>query len=210
MDRHNVIIDISRPIAPGMLAYPGDPSVALTQVSQAGAGGAAVSALHLGTHTGTHVDPPAHLMPGGATVDHLDLALLVGPALVVELTGVGAIGPEELTVVVPGGCTRLLLRTHQGELWQQPVPARGYRGLSAAAAGWLVAAGVRLVGIDYLSVDAPDALDLPAHRVLLTAGVVIVECLDLTTVAPGEYTLMCLPLPLVGGDGSPARAVLVR
>jgi arylformamidase len=205
-----VIIDITRPIAPGMLLYPGDPSVAVTPVSLAGEGEAAVSALHLGTHTGTHVDPPAHLLPGGATVDQLDLAMLVGPAHVVHLSGSGMITPDALAAVVPLGCTRLLLRTHAGELWQDRAPTAGYRGLSAAAAEWLVAAGVRLVGIDYLSVDAAEALELPVHRTLLTAGVVIVECLDLTMVAAGEYTLMCLPLRLIGGDGAPARAVLAR
>lgn len=205
-----MIIDITRPIAPGMLVYPDDPPVTLTPVSQAGREVAAVSALHLGTHTGTHVDPPAHLVPGGATVDHLDLGLLIGQALVVDIPGSGTIGPDELAAVVPRDCIRLLLRTHDGSLWKQREPAAGYRGLSAAAATWLVTACVRLVGIDYLSVDAAGAPELPAHRTLLTAGVVLVECLDLTTVAAGAYTLMCLPLRLAGGDGAPARAVLVR
>lgn len=205
-----MIIDITRPIAPGMHTYPGDPPVEVIPISTVAAGSAAVSALHLGTHTGTHVDPPSHLIGGGRSVDQLDLDVLMGPATVIDLPGVGPITQQELAAATPAWCARMLLRTHAGELWEGMEPRTGYRSLTQGTAEWLAAAGVRLVGIDYLSVDAADRPDLPAHRALLAAAVIIVECLDLRAVAPGDYTLACLPLRLQRGDGAPARAVLTR
>lgn len=193
-----------------MLVYPGDPEVRMSPVSAAGDGGAAVSALHLGTHTGTHVDPPAHLYHGAATVDALPLDVLVGPCVVVHLPGDGAITAAELAAAVPAGTKRVLLRTHDGELWAGREVRTDYRGLDAAAADWLVGHGVQLVGIDYLSIDPAEAADLPAHRALLEGGVVVVEGLDLRDAAAGEWGLLCLPLRLAGGDGAPARVVLTR
>lgn len=206
-----IILDITRPLTPGMAVYPGDPPVELMPIIHADVDGVAVSALHLGTHTGTHVDPPAHLLPGGTTVDQLSLATLVGAAQVVRLPGEdAAVQPGELATSVPAGCTRLLLRTRQAGAGRPAGIDSDGRGLSPAAAEWIVAAGIQLVGIDSLSIDDADAPQLPAHRILLTAGVVIVECLDLAAVEPGEYTLICLPLRLAGADGAPARAVLTR
>jgi arylformamidase len=213
------IIDVSQGVSDGMAVWPGDPAVAVSAVLRVAAGDPAnVSELRFGTHTGTHVDPPAHFFDGAPGADALALDVLLGDAVVADVAGPGgALGPADLGAVAPAGTTRLLLRTGG---------AFG-RALSAASAAWLVERGVRLVGIDGPSIEAPGAGagdgdgpgagpgaaaggPFPVHTTLLRAGVVIVEGLDLSGVAPGAYELVCLPLKLVGGDGGPARAVLIR
>ena len=194
-----MIIDISRPIGPETPAWPGDPAVVVEPLSRVEAGAvAAVSRLALGTHTGTHVDPPAHFLAGGATVDALPLDVLVGPAVVADLTAAGPIDAARLAAQVPGdGTSRVLLKTGAAD-----------GALTPEGAAWLVERGVRLVGADTLSIE-PETRDYPVHRILLGAGVVIVEGLDLSAAAAGRYQLLCLPLRISGGDGAPARAVLI-
>jgi arylformamidase len=210
------IVDITLPVGPDMLVWPGDPPVAVDPVARLDDGDPAnVSALRLGTHTGTHVDPPVHFLAGGATVDRLPLDALVGEAVVADLTGApGSVGPAELErLELPAGAARLLLKTANSALWHQPGPIAfpdRYVALSADGAAWLVERGVRLVGTDFLSIEERDAPGHPTHLTLLRAGVVILEGLDLYTVEPGVHTLVCLPLRIAGGDGAPARAVLVN
>jgi len=205
-------LDVTLPVQPGMPLYPGDPPVEVAPWLQRAAGDAFnVSRLRLGSHTGTHVDAPAHCLTGGAGVDVLPLDVLCGPAFVLDLVqrGGGAgesIGPEALEDVV-AGCTRLLLRTHDGSGWGQDTAAPG-AALTEAAAGLLLQRGVRLCGIDRLSL-APAEDPLPVHALLLGAGAVIVEGLDLRDAPAGACTLLCLPLKIAGGDGAPARVVLV-
>jgi len=193
-----MIIDISLPIGPDTPVWPGDPPVVVEPVARIGDGDPAdVSRLSCGTHTGTHVDPPAHFVSGGATVDALPLEVLVGPAVVAAFP----VGPINAAALEAGalteGCTRLLLRTGA---------ATG--SVTADGARWLVERGVRLVGADTLSIE-PETDSYPVHRTLLEAGVVIVEGLDLRAVTPGPYRLVCLPLRIAGGDGAPARVVLI-
>jgi arylformamidase len=193
-----MIIDISLPIGPDTPVWPGDPPVLVEPVARVDAGDPAdVSRLTLGTHTGTHVDPPAHFVPGAATVDVLPLDVLVGPAVVAQFTA-GPIDRAALeSLALPEGSTRLLLKTG------------GDAGaLTADGARWLVERGVRLAGADTLSIE-PASDRYPVHQILLGAGVVIVEGLDLADAAAGSYQLVCLPLRIVGGDGAPARAVLI-
>ena len=194
-----MIIDISLPIGPDTPVWPGDPPVLVEPVARVRDGDPAdVSRLTLGTHTGTHVDPPAHFLPGAVTVDALPLDVLVGPAVVAACTS-GPIDRAALEATgLPDGSARVLLKTGGDEGALTPDGAR-----------WLVDQRVRLVGADTLSIE-PEADDYPVHRVLLGAGVVIVEGLDLRAVSPGSYELVCLPLRIVGGDGAPARAVLMR
>lgn len=182
-----------------MAVWPGDPPVLVEPLSRVEAGDvAAVSRLALGTHTGTHVDPPAHFLAGGATVDQLPLDVLVGPAVVADLTGGGPIDAARLEALgLADGTVRLLLKTSATEGLLTP-----------DGAAWLVERGVRLVGADTLSIE-PATDNYPVHRCLLGAGVIIVEGLDLTAAAPGRYQLVCLPLRIAGGDGAPARAVLL-
>jgi arylformamidase len=193
-----MIIDISRPIGPDTPVWPGDPPVIVEPVARVEDGDpAAVSRLALGTHTGTHVDPPAHFFPGELAVDALPLDVLVGPAVVADLPA----GPLDRATFeslrLSDDPARLLLKTG------------GQSGaLTPDGAQWLVDRGIRLVGADTLSIE-PESTEYRVHRILLGAGVVIVEGLDLSAVSPGPYQLVCLPLRVVDGDGAPARAVLI-
>lgn len=207
------VVDLTLGVEHGGLVWPGDPPVEVEPWSLTARGDASnVSALRLGSHTGTHVDPPAHLLDGGMTVDRLPLDAMVGPATVVDLRGVrGPLADAHLDAALPEGpVERVLLRTDNSSLWDAPLDAvpPSWVALSEDAARWMVWRGVRLVGFDFLSVDALDAEGLPVHRVLLGAGVVLVEGLDLRAAEPGQHQLACLPLKLVGGDGAPARCVL--
>jgi arylformamidase len=194
-----VIIDISRPLSPATPVWPGDPPVIVQPVARVEDGDpAAVSRLALGTHTGTHVDPPAHFFPGEPAVDALPLDVLMGPAVVAQFDPGPIDGTALESTALPRGTSRLLLKTGGDAGAVTPDGAR-----------WLVERGVRLVGADTLSIE-PETRDYPVHRILLGAGVVIVEGLDLAPVAPGPYELVCLPLRIAAGDGAPARAVLIR
>jgi arylformamidase len=207
--------DISLALGPGTPAWPGDPPVTVAAASRIASGDPAnVSALGLGSHAGTHIDPPAHFLDGGVTADQVSLEALIGEAVVVEIPrATGAIGPEDIEGADLDGATRVLFKTGNSARWRgwgspERPEAEPWVGVSAEAARWLVDRGVALVGIDALSIEPPDSPGFPTHLTLLRAGVVIVEGLDLTGVPPGTYRLLCLPLRLEGGDGAPARAVL--
>lgn len=206
------IYDISLPISEALVVWPGDPPIRICQPSHLERGDlATVTRLDLGAHTGTHVDAPAHFVRGGAGVDTLDLEVLVGPAWVIHLPEAKAITADLLaTRAIPPGTERLLFRTRNSDRWARGEAAffEGFVGVTEDGARWLVERGVRLVGVDYLSV-APFADPAPTHEILLRAGVVAVEGLDLSGIEPGAYQLVCLPLKLVAGDGAPARAILM-
>jgi arylformamidase len=200
------ILDVSVPIRPGMTIWPGDPAVEV-QLAAAIADGAPanVTQLALGTHTGTHVDAPVHFFDGAGGVEALPLEALVGPCVVVDATtAAGDLGPEALADLAPG-TKRVLFKTPNSELWARDDFVEDFVALSNAGAEDVVRRGILLVGIDYLSIGGSEA-----HRTLLRAGVVPLESLDLRAVEPGAYTLLCLPLKLVGADGAPARTLLVR
>jgi arylformamidase len=207
-------IDISVPISSRIPIWPDNPGVALEPVQRIAAGGVAnVSGLSLGTHTGTHVDAPWHFLDDGPRVDELSLAQLVGPCEVVDVTA--AVKPADgvTAAVLQRACgsppaPRLLVRTGNSELWDGRGFSSEYSHLTPDAAEWIVAAGVRVIGIDYLSVERYKAPGAPVHRTLLGAGVIIIEGLNLAEVAPGSYELICLPLRVAGADGAPARVIL--
>jgi arylformamidase len=203
-------IDVSRPVRDGMIVFDGDPEVSIERISDIARGDLAnISRVELGTHTGTHVDAPLHFIGDGPGIDRLPLDVLVGPALVADARdALGDIDAAALAALdVPAGIERLLLRTRNEGLWERDAFTRDYVGVAADAAEALVEMGVRLVGIDYLSI-APSSDPAPTHRTLLGAGVVVVEGLDLRAAAPGRYDMVILPLRIEGGDGSPARALL--
>jgi arylformamidase len=196
------IIDISVPIRTGMVTYPGDPQVRLERWSSIAQGAPAnLSRLDFGVHSGTHVDAPLHFIVGAAGAEELSLDVLTGPCEVVTVEELDAAAVES----VPEGVERVLFKTPNSELWARDSFADEFLRLDGPAARALVERGVRLVGVDYLSVG-----DEEAHQTLLGAGVVPLEGLDLRRVEPGSYELHCLPLLLVGSDGAPARAVLIR
>lgn len=197
-----------------MLTWPSDPGVSIAPASRISAGKAAnVSELHCGTHTGTHIDPPLHFLDGGTPIDRIPLDALMGPAVVADLTSVKSdIGPEELeSLSLAPGVERLLFHTRNSEFWREESPefTEDYVAVTADGATWLVEHGIRLVGIDYLSVERRGTPGHPTHMTLLSAGVVIVEGMNLDGVDPGDYSLVCLPLKIVDGDGGPARALLL-
>lgn len=195
------IFDVSVPVQPGMVTYPGDPMVKLERVSAIADGAVAnISRLDFGVHTGTHVDAPLHFIDGAPGTDQLPLDVLVGPARVIEATSLDAEGLAETELA-----ERVLLKTSNSELWSRDDFADDFLSLTEDGARLLVERGVRLIGIDYLSVG-----DEGAHHALLEAGVVAIEGLDLRGVDPGEYQLVCAPLKLVGSDGAPARVFLLR
>lgn len=202
------IIDITVPLSPNLAVYPGDPPFSLDPVARVARGdGSNVSRITLGTHAGTHVDVPRHLRDDGASVDQVPLDLLAGRARVIELRDVAAIGRRELARLPVKGEERIILKTGNSLLWSQSGFRDGYASLTPEGAHYLVEAGTRLVGIDYLSIG-PFGNEAEVHRILLDAGILILEGLNLTGVEPGHYELLCLPLNIVGGDGAPARALL--
>lgn len=208
------IFDISLSISPDLPVWPGDPPVELKQIESMDAGAHAnVSRLNAGVHIGTHVDAPHHFLNDGRTIEQLSLDVLTGPCFVVQLPdGVEAITAEALDgMSFPEDTKRILFGTSNSRLW-----ARGetefqedFVAVTEDGAEWLVKHGIQLVGVDYLSV-APFGDSVPTHRVLLQAGVVVVEGLDLSAVPRGFYDLYCLPLKLHGAEGAPARAILTQ
>jgi arylformamidase len=203
------LIDISLPIREGMIVYEGDPGISVSSALSLDRGDPAnVSTLRLGSHTGTHVDAPLHFIPGGASVDTLDLDVLIGRALVAEVKTDRMIERAHLEALPLAGHTRVLLKTLNSALWDRGSFAREYVALAEDAARLLIERGVKLVGVDYLSIEAFGATGHPVHRTLLGAGLVILEGLDFRRVSPGVYELYCLPLRIAGGDGSPCRAIL--
>ncbi len=207
------IYDITLTISPNMPVWPGDPAVELTQVSFIDRGANAnVSHLSFGVHTGTHVDAPHHFLNDGRTVESLALDVLTGPCYVLRLDdGIASISADVLEAArLPEGVERLLFRTRNSTIWARGITEfqTDFVAVPLDGAEWLVRRGVKLVGVDYLSVS-PYKNSRPTHESLLKAGVVIVEGLDLSKVEQGFYELYCLPLKIAGADGAPARVVLV-
>jgi arylformamidase len=204
--------DISLTLRQRMPVYPGEPPPLLEPTSQMERGEPYnLSRLTIGTHTGTHIDAPRHFLPSGTSVDQIPVDLLVGPALVVQMAVEQEITAADLeAAAIPPGTERLLFKTRNSRLLDDDDFRRDFVYVTLDAARWLVERGVRLVAIDYLSVERMDAQPNIVHQTLLRAGVVIVEGADLRQVAPGPYLLACLPLKIEGADGSPVRAVLVE
>jgi arylformamidase len=206
-----MLFDVTLPLTDSLPTYPGDPAFELAAVKRIAEGASSnVSRLTLGTHAGTHVDAPRHFFDDGMDAAELPLDVLIGQARVVAIDAARAIEPSHLAPGAIGSATRLLLKTRNSTLWRSRDFRPDFSFLSEQGARRLVAAGVRLVGIDYLSIEEFKKPGAPAHRALLGAGVVIIEGLNLAGVEPGDYELYCLPLRLVGADGAPARVVLRR
>lgn len=206
------IYDVTFSVSERTPVYAGDPAVKIEAASRIENGDEAnVSRLCCGVHTATHVDAPAHFVEGGKRVDELDLEKLIGRCRVVEIENdslsIGAEHVESLENV-----ERVLFKTRNSNFWNEP--ETGFRTdftyVEPAAARILVEKNVKLVGIDYLSIEKFGSSDFATHVILLEKEVVIIEGLDLREVPAGEYELICLPLKYIGGagDGAPARTIL--
>jgi arylformamidase len=202
------IIDATRPMFTGMPVWPGDPPCHCGWSSRLPGDGFNAAELSFGAHTGTHMDAPLHVLEDGARIAEVPLATCLGITWVVDTGGAGALDAKWLAANLPHGCERLLLRTRawlDAERFPETWPA-----LTPDAARLLADRGVRLVGTDAPSPDPADAEDLPVHRILLGAGIPIIENLLLGDVPGGAYELIALPLRLTQADASPVRAVLVE
>jgi arylformamidase len=199
------------PISPNIPKWPGSPAIRLERNLNLELGDIANdTTINFSVHTGTHVDAPLHFLPDGSSVDQMSLEVVIGPAFVADLSDVEVITANILEkLALPANTQRLLLRTRNSHLWESEVQEfqKNFVALTADAAHWVVNHGIRLIGIDYLSIqrfgDEPET-----HVILLKSEVVIVEGLNLADVLPGEYDLICLPLKLQGVEGAPARVVL--
>jgi arylformamidase len=206
--------DISLTITPDLPTWPGDPKIVLERFSKMEEGASCnVTQISACVHIGTHVDAPYHFLGGQTkTVEQLPLNLLTGRTYVLHLPDeVDLITPEVLMrAVIPPRTRRLLFKTRNSALWagEDHRFHKDFVAISPAGAQFIVAHGIRLVGVDYLSV-APFGESKLTHEVLLQAGVVVIEGLNLSQVSQGRYSLYCLPLKSAGADGAPARAILI-
>ncbi|GAB4522250.1 MAG: cyclase family protein [Anaerolineales bacterium] len=204
--------DISLTISGDLPVWPGDPQVVLERVQRIEDGADAnVTRLAMSAHTGTHIDAPYHFIADGRRVHELDINMLMGRVFVLHLPDVSIITADALRhAEIPPRTRRLMFKTRNSNIWLRPSPEffEKYVALSADAAQYLVDRGVKVVGVDYLSV-APFDATRTTHEILLGAGVIVIEGLDLSSVSEGRYTMYCLPLKLAGADGAPARVVLV-
>ena len=205
------IFDISLAVASGGVVYPGNPEIRVEPQQEMAKGGSSnVSHLSFGSHTATHVDAPKHMIAGGAGIDRTPLDTLMGPAVLVAFgDDVMAVGEAQLRDKPLGGHTRVLLKTRNSGFIRDGQFHRDYTYLAPDGAAYLASLGVRLVGIDYLSIEQFHSGHHRTHKTLLERDIVIVEGLDLSEPPPGVYELRCLPLLLADLDGAPARAVLI-
>lgn len=208
------IFDVSVPVVNGGVVYPGNPEIRIEPHAELSRGASSnLSRVAFGSHTGTHVDAPRHFFEAGSTVDRLPLNALIGPARVLKMDddvmGVTAAHLERHDLT---GVERLLIRTRNSEFVARPGEAfrPDFTYLAPDGAELLASAGIKLVGVDYFSVEQFHSGHHRTHRTLLERGIVIVEGLDLSAIEPGEYAFCCLPLRLEGLDGAPARAVLMK
>ncbi len=208
-------IDITLPVRPGMLVWPGDEAVRVDRMRGVFIGdmerGDAynLSRLVMGLHAGTHLDAPLHFLRHGNDVTSLPLETAVGPCRVIEIAHRPVIDRRDLEPFSPREGERLIFKTrNSSSAWWREEFDGDYANLTPAAARYLAERGLLLVGIDYLSVAPWGEGTEEVHRALLEAGVWILEGLDLRGVEPGDYELLCLPLKVEKGEGAPARAIL--
>jgi arylformamidase len=201
--------DISRPLDENLPLWPSARPWRLA--GERDGRGVRSSRLEMDVHSGTHMDAPAHACEAAAGIESLPPELLAGPCHVAPLAHGGAIGADTLEAAgVPPGVERLLLKTPNSRLWHEHGPhfQADYAALNEEGARWIAERGIRLVGIDYLSIQRFDEEGFSTHHILFDAGVAILEGLDLTEASAGPGELVALPLLLVGADGAPARALL--
>jgi arylformamidase len=208
----NSLIDISVSLDTALPTWPGSIGMKVERLYCFENGNDVnVSKLTCDVHTGTHIEAPLHFIPDGYNVTQIPLDLLIGDVFVAYIPLARVITPSELASLdVPRGTERLLLRTMNSKLWKNGsgIFHPDYVALTREAAQWIVDRGIKLLGVDYLSVEIYGDQSSSTHKTLLSGGVIILEGLNLSEINPGIYELICLPLKLVGAEGAPARAVL--
>jgi arylformamidase len=205
------LIDVSVPLDTQLPTYPHNTPFTLEPIKRIARGDSSnVSTLHMSAHTGTHVDAPRHFFDEGPGTEALPLELLVGRARVIEIDSRTGVAAEDLRAIDLSDDIRVLIKTHNSRLWSSPEFHTDYVGVTESGAKHLVEHGIKVVGVDYLSVEQFKNPGAPAHHVLLGAGTIVIEGLDLRDVDAGIYDMFCLPLRVVGSDGAPARVVLRR
>jgi len=205
------LIDVSVPLEPSLASYPGNVPFTLEANKRLARGDSSnVSALHMSAHSGTHVDAPRHFFDEGLSTEALPLEMLIGRTRVIELRTRGGITADDLRTLDLAEDVRVLIKTTNSRLWGDSTFHTDYVGITESAARYLVEHGIKVVGVDYLSVEVFKTPGAPAHHVLLGGGTIVIEGLNLRDVDPGVYEMYCLPLRIVGSDGAPARVVLRR
>jgi arylformamidase len=205
------LIDVSVPLDANLPTYPGNTPFSLEAIKRIANGDSSnVSTLHLSAHGGTHVDAPRHFFDDGPGADALPLEMLCGRARVIEITSRKGITAEDLAKSDLSEDVRVLVKTSNSRLWGTPAFRQDFIGVTESGAKYLLEHGIKVVGVDYLSVEEFKKPGAPAHHVLLGGGTIVIEGLNLRDVEPGIYEMLCLPLPVAGSDGAPARVVLRR
>lgn len=206
------IYDISFPIKNGMLVWPGDSGVEIRTLSTVKKDGVGESRFSFGSHTGTHIDAPSHFLERGMSIDKIPPEKLIGKCRVIDLTHLGkqeiSVGDISRLSVEEG--ERILLKTGNSSLLFKKEFPKSYVYLSFEGAKFLTDKKINLLGTDFLGIEKKGNPGHPVHKTLLAAGIVLVEGLDLRKVSEGIYKIFCLPLRVVGADGSPARAILIK
>jgi arylformamidase len=205
------LFDVTVPLDAALPTYPHNTPFTLEAIKRLARGDSSnVSTLHMSAHAGTHVDAPRHFFDEGAGTEALSLDLLMGRARVIEVASRSGVSAEDLRAFDLSDDIRVLIKTHNSELWGSPEFHTDYVGVTESGAKYLVEHGIKVVGVDYLTVEVFKNPGAPAHHALLGAGTIVIEGLDLRTVDAGIYDMICLPLRIVGSDGAPARVVLRR
>ena len=207
------LFDVTVELSDKIPLWPGSPGMNLRWLRRIDENNPAnVSELTIEMHTATHIDAPLHFIENGKTVEQLDLDILLGEAQVIYLPGIKEITSKDLeNANIDSSIKRLLIKTDNSRYWENKDYNfhKDFVALTADAAEWIVAQNIKLVGIDYLSIqlfnDSPKT-----HQILLGADVIIIETLDLSKVEPGKYELLCLPLKIKGAEAAPARVLLKR
>ncbi|MCF6150767.1 MAG: cyclase family protein [Candidatus Kuenenia stuttgartiensis] len=201
--------DVTLPISNSMITWPSDPAVSITGTSLISRGDFCnLSELQIGSHCGTHIDAPSHFLENGRTIDQLAIENLIGEATVFEFKNKENIDVSDITQLRFDNVKRVLFKTVNSSYWKLSAFKKDFVYLTKDAAQYLVDKRIRLVGVDYLSVEKFGSQQAETHHILLRNDVIILEGLDLSTVEPGRYELIALPLKIKDGDGSPARVIL--
>lgn len=208
------IYDVTVAISNDVPIYSGDPDAAVESFKAIARGDTAnVSSIRFGVHTGTHVDAPNHFIDGTKNVHEMDIEKLIGPCRVIDIPkDVVAIEPEHVGDIA--GFERVVFKTRNSDFWNTPEDGfrKDFTYITPATAKLLADGGIKLVGIDYLSIEKSGSAGHPVHVTLLEKEIVILEGLDLRSISPGDYEIICMPLKYIGstGDGAPARTVLIQ